>query len=229
MIVVGGREILTTLEEKVDPRHCAVIMIDMQKDFTAEGFWWDKLGQLEDDPIKNLPERLRGFLDVARSHGIPIVHVNACYDPQYLNDPMRERMYRLGIDLEACQSGTAGIEPHEGLEPQAGEPVVVKHRYDGFYDTELDMRLRSAAIKSLIVTGVAVHGCVDSTIRHAYFSGYYVVLVDDLTGGANADAHRITVDSVNLMFGITAHSDEVLDAWTRVQPGDERAEILSLG
>jgi hypothetical protein len=51
MIVVDGREILTTLEEKVDPRHCAVIMIDMQKDFTAEGFWWDQLGQLEDDPI----------------------------------------------------------------------------------------------------------------------------------------------------------------------------------
>jgi nicotinamidase-related amidase len=213
MIEVDGKTILTTLEEKIDPAHTAIVMVDMQKDFTAPGFWWDNLGQLEGDPVENLPERMGPFLDEARRRGVRIVHLNACYDPEYLNDAMLERMHRLGISLEACQTGSEGSEPHPGLEPLPGERVVIKHRYDGFFDTDLHMQLQAAGVKTLIVTGVAVHGCVDSTIRHAYFHGYYVVLVEDLTGGAGEDAYRVTLDSVNLMFGVTARSDEILGAW----------------
>ena len=100
MIEVRGRRILTTLSEKVDPLHSAVVMVDMQKDFTAKGFWWDKLGQLDGDPVKNLPERMGVFLDEARRRLVPIIHLNACYDPEYLNDAMLERMHRLDLRLE---------------------------------------------------------------------------------------------------------------------------------
>jgi len=220
MIEVQGRNILTTLAEKVDPLHSAIVMVDMQKDFTAKGFWWDELGQLDGDPVKNLPERLGVFLDEARQRRVPIIHLNACYDPEYLNDAMLERMHRLDLRLEACQSGTEGSEPHPGLEPKAGERVVIKHRYDGFFDTDLHVQLQAAGVKTLIVTGVAVHGCVDSTIRHAYFHGYYVVLVQDLTGGAAEDAYQVTLDSVNLMFGVTASADEIIAAWPAAA-GDE--------
>src|SRR5207245_2022135 len=80
------------------------------------------------------------------------------------------------------------------------EPVVVKHRFDAFYDTELDVLLRGRGIRTTIMTGVAVHGCVDSTSRHAYFKGYYVVFGADLTGGASPEVQRMTLDSMNLMF-----------------------------
>ena len=184
----------------------------MQKDFTTPGFFWDNLGQLDTDAMADVAGRLRAFLDTARGHGVPVVHVMANYDPMYMNGPMHERLYRHGIG-RYCQSGTAGIEFHEGLEPSPGETVVVKHRFDAFFDTELDVLLQSQGIKSLILTGVAVHGCVDSTSRHAYFNGYYVVFGADLTGGATADVHRMTLDSVNLMFGVTATSQEIVGAW----------------
>lgn len=222
MIDVAGRQVLADIAEKLDPAHAAVVMVDMQKDFTARGFWWDGLGQLDDDPIEDLPGRMAGFLEVARASGVKVVHLNACYDPEYLNDAMLERMHRLGIAFEACQSGSEGIEPHPGLEPREDETVVIKHRYDGFFGTDLHLRLQAAGIRTLVVTGVAVHGCVDSTIRHAYFHGYYVVLVEDLTGGGSAEAHRVTLDSVNLMFGVTATSDEVTAVWTG-QPRQDTA------
>ena len=63
------------------------------------------------------------------------------------------------------------------------------------------------------MTGVAVHGCVDSTSRHAYFKGYYVVFGADLTGGASLEVHQMTLDSMNLMFGVTATADEIVAAW----------------
>jgi ureidoacrylate peracid hydrolase len=214
MIEVEGHEIPTTLEEKVDPRHTAVLVIDMQKDFTTSGCFWDELGQLDAAAMEGVVDRLVGFLDAAREHGVPVVHVMANYDPQYMNEPMHERLYRHGIG-RYCQSGTVGIEFHEGLEPLPGERVVVKHRFDAFFDTELDVLLESRGVRSLIMTGVAVHGCVDSTSRHAYFKGYYVVFGADLTGGASPEVHQMTLDSMELMFGVTATADEIVDAWER--------------
>ncbi|MFQ5426756.1 MAG: cysteine hydrolase family protein, partial [Gaiellales bacterium] len=195
MIEIDGREILTTLEDKVDPARAAVIVIDMQKDFTTPGCFWDQLGQLDAPFMGGLADRLARFLDAAREHGVQIVHVMANYDPQYMSGPMHERLFRHGIG-RYCQSGTQGIEFHEGLEPAPGEPVVVKHRFDAFYDTELDVLLQSRGIQTVITTGVAVHGCVDSTSRHAYFKGYYVVFGADLAGGATPEVHQMTLDSI---------------------------------
>lgn len=217
MIEIDGQQIPTTLAEKVDPRHAAVVVIDMQKDFTTPGCFWDQLGQLDVAAMDALVARLRGFLDEARAAGVPIVHVTANYDPEHMNGPMHERLHRHGLG-RYCQSGTRGIELHDGLEPLPGEPVVVKHRFDAFHDTELDAVLRGLGVRTVITTGVAVQGCVDSTSRHAYFAGYYVVFGADLTGGATPEVHAMTLDSMRLMFGVTATAAEIVAAWRGERP-----------
>lgn len=211
MLEIDGRHILTTLEEKVSPDHAAVIVIDCQKEFTTPGCFWDELGQ-DVAATGAVAQRLESFLEQARACGVRIVHVRANYDPEYMNDPMYERLHRHG-SRKYCQSGDPASEFHPGLEPRAGEPQVVKHRYDAFYDTELDLVLQSWGIKTVILTGFVTHGCVDSTARHAYFKGYYVVLADDLTGGADEAVQRMTADSVELMFGVTASSAAIAGAW----------------
>jgi len=226
LIEIDGHEVLTSLAEKVDPRHAAVVVIDMQKDFTTPGCFWDNLGQLDAAAMAGVAGRLRGFLDGARGHGVPVVHVMANYDSQYMSGPMHERLYRHRMG-RYCQSGTTGIEFHEGLEPLPGEPVVVKHRFDAFYDTELDALLRSRGIRTVIMTGVAVHGCVDSTSRHAYFKGYYVVFGADLTGGASPEVHRMTLDSIDLMFGVSATAAEIAAAWAH--PGATERTLVGVG
>jgi ureidoacrylate peracid hydrolase len=213
MFQVDGRQILETLTEKVSPEHCAVVVIDMQKDFTSAGCFWDKLGQLDLDAMSALAARLGVFLDSARQHDVPVIHVMANYDGEYMNDPMHERLHRHGIG-RYCQSGTEGTEFHPGLGPLDGETVVVKHRFDVLYDTELDLILKARGIRALILAGVAVQECVDSTARHAYFNGYYVVFGADLTGGASPTVHDVTLDSMQLMFGVTATGPEIVEAWT---------------
>ena len=215
MIEIEGREILTDLCEKVDPRHTAVVVIDMQKDFTTEGCFWHSLGQ-DVSAAGELADRLAGFLDEARRHGVRVVHVMANYDPEYMNEPMHERLHRHG-QARYCQTGTRGSEFHEGLEPRPGESVVVKHRFDAFFDTDLHSLLQAAGIRTVIMTGLAVQGCVDSSTRHAYFLGYYTVFGEDLTGGANPAVHRMTLDSMRLMFGVTATAAEIVATWAGLE------------
>jgi ureidoacrylate peracid hydrolase len=186
-------------------------VIDMQKDFTTRGFFWDKIGQ-DMSSAEALVERLARFVDVAREHDVLVVHVMANYDPQFMTDPMYERLHRHGAGLY-CQSGTPGIEFHESLEPRDGEPVVVKHRFDAFYGTDLGIILQARGIKTVITTGLVVHGCVDSTARHAYFDGYYLVFPSDLSGGVRPEVHAMELELMSMGFGVTPTADEVVAAW----------------
>jgi ureidoacrylate peracid hydrolase len=214
MIEIDGRQILETLDEKVSPKHTAVIVIDMQHEFIDEGGFWDELGQ-DTSETKAVADRIASFLDEARKRGVKVVHVRAIYDPKYMNDPMFERLHRHGSRLY-CQSDDPASGFYAGLEPREGEPEVVKHRFDAFYDTELELMLRAWGIKTVILTGLVTHGCVDSTARHAYFNGFYVVFPPDLTGGASPEVKRVTVESMNVLFGVTPSADEIVSCWAPV-------------
>jgi nicotinamidase-related amidase len=56
--------------------------------------------------------------------------------------------------------------------PSFGEAQLYKHRFSGFYQTELDDILRRLGIRNLIFTGCTTSVCVDSTIRDAMFRDY---------------------------------------------------------
>jgi ureidoacrylate peracid hydrolase len=55
------------------------------------------------------------------------------------------------------------------LAPQANDVVLNKHRFSGFYETDLDCTLTRLGIRSLIVTGCTTSLCVESTVREAIF------------------------------------------------------------
>jgi nicotinamidase-related amidase len=211
MIEIDGRQILTTLQEKVAPAHAAVVVIDCQHEFIAEGGFWDELGQ-DVSETRVVAQRIADFLEHARAHGVRIVHVRAVYDRHHMSDAMFERLHRHGSRLY-CQSDDPASAFYPGLEPRAGEPEVVKHRFDAFYDTELDLILRAWDVKTVILAGLVTHGCVDSTARHAYFNGYYVVFPPELTGGASPEVKRATVETMNVMFGVTPSVGEIAAAW----------------
>jgi ureidoacrylate peracid hydrolase len=213
VIEIEGHEILTTLAEKVDPAHAAVIVIDMQQDFTLPGGYYESLG-LDVRPLAGAADRIGAFLDEARRHRVPVYHVIANYDVQYMSEPMHERLHRHG-QQRYCQSGSRGAEFHPGLEPRVGEPVVVKHRYDAFFETELHILLQARGIRTVIMCGVTAHACVDSSTRHAYFLGYYTVFGADLTAGApSREVHRLTLETMDALFGVTATADEIVETWT---------------
>jgi nicotinamidase-related amidase len=67
------------------------------------------------------------------------------------------------------------------LTPMDGDIVVSKHRYSGFYQTDLDAILKTFEVKYLIVTRCTTSVCVESTIRDAMFRDYSCVLLADCT------------------------------------------------
>ena len=103
------------------------------------------------------------------------------------------------------------------LRPEAEDVVLYKHRFSGFYQTELDDILRRLAIKNLIFTGCTTSVCIDSTIRDAMFRDYRCVLLADCTGEPIGNDlvrsnHEASLLTIQRLFGWVSSSERFVSA-----------------
>jgi ureidoacrylate peracid hydrolase len=202
---------LDSLERKVAPGNAALIVVDVQNDFCAEEGVFGKTGN-DLSMVREMLPRLKLLIEGARSAGVPVIFVQAIYDPVYLPAVWYERNARLNFEVPRCLSNSWGADFYE-VAPLKGETVVRKHRYSAFVDTNLDLILRSRQIQTVIVTGVATNICVESTSRDAFMRDYYVALVDDGSAAYSREQHQAALTNIAIGFGVVTTVDEVLDAW----------------
>src|SRR5690606_30978679 len=160
-------------------------------------------------PVSEAIERLA---DAARRAGAPVIWVRSIYDYKYLPAAHVAKRGPEGC----CMEGSWGAEFYR-IGPAEGERIVDKHTFDGFHNTLLDQVLREQGIRTLLFAGVATNVCVESTLRHAYFLGYHVVLVEDGVGSNNQTGHAGTLASVKTNFGSVATADELAGLLLRLE------------
>jgi nicotinamidase-related amidase len=68
-----------------------------------------------------------------------------------------------------------------GLEPAAGEPVIVKTSINAFTTTNLQQSLTARGIRELTVCGIKTEQCCETTTRVAFDLGFDVDFVIDAT------------------------------------------------
>ena len=218
-------------EVSFDPRRTAVIVIDMQNDFGSRGGMFDIAG-IDIAPIERLVPRIARVLDAARSAGLLVVYTRQEHNPD-LSDAggeqsphrIKHRRMNVGRGVTAPDGSESGILVRDTwntaivseLAPKPGDVVVSKHRYSAFFETSLDSILRARHIDTLVFTGATTSICVESTVRDATFRDYRPVVLRDCTAEPiAADAarsnHEASLLAIELLFGWTAESDDVIAA-----------------
>jgi nicotinamidase-related amidase len=86
--------------------------------------------------------------------------------------------------------------------------VIDKHRWSGFYETPLDLMLRSLGIKHLIIGGFVTDGCLMTTVFDAYARDYQVNLVKDICAATNSGSHKAAI----LMMANWVYDIEIFDS-----------------
>ena len=206
-------ESLMSLPEKIDPAHTAVVVVDMQNDFCAEGgHLHNKLGC---DMSANAPlaGRIMELVEAAREADALVVWIQANYERRFLSGQALAKLAETQTDSICCEGGTWGYDFYE-VTPRPGEPIIEKHTYSGFIGTELDRILRFRDIKTLVVTGVATNVCVESTWRDGYFNGYYIVVPEDCVGSAAQDLHEAALKGVRMFFGEVTTGTDLRAIWS---------------
>ncbi len=204
---------LKSLAEVADPAHSALIIIDPQHDFCSErGAMAQRFG-FDMKEIKAAVPRLNAFIEQCRQAGILVVWVREIFADAKMW-PNQKAQWGGGEDIWLIREGSKGIEWYEGMiAPAPGEPVITKWQYDAFEDTELNLLLQSRGIKTLLMTGFTTNICVETTARHGYIKGYYIVLVTDCTGAPTPAEYESAVFNIKVYFGQVASSDDVAQTW----------------
>jgi ureidoacrylate peracid hydrolase len=215
----------------IDFKHSAVIVVDMQNDFGSVGGMFQRAG-IDIAPIEAAVVPTAKVLHAARAAGIPVIYLQMQHRPDMTDmgaqdSPHRQRHGRLSVGqvIEAPDGTTGGIliagswgaQIVDELKPQSGDLVVPKHRFSGFFETELDTILRGLEAKHLIFTGCTTSVCVESTIRDAMFRDYHCVLLEDCTAepignGNSRSNHDASLLTIEVLFGWISDSQKFIEA-----------------
>ena len=139
-------------------------------------------------------QRVGILIEQARKKGIEVIYV-------------RHKSDRL-------VPGTEDWQIHEAVAPKEGEKIIEKTYPSSFKDTDFDTYLKDKGIDNLILVGMQVEYCVDTTIRVAFEKNYKITVPQ---GGTT------TFDTKNMpAANICIHHEKIWDrVFGRVLPIEE--------
>ncbi len=98
------------------------------------------------------------------------------------------------------------------LEPKAEDYYIVKYRWSAFFQTYLDLALRSRAIDTLIVSGGSTDVGVASTLYSGRDLDYNMIVVSDACGTSHDQrAHDILMELVFPRMSRVRTTDQVIE------------------
>jgi ureidoacrylate peracid hydrolase len=226
-ILCDDRPMHVTIDAKpeplvIDAHQTAVIVVDMQNDFGAEGGMFASKG-LPIEAARATIEPTARVLEAARAAGIAAVYLKMEFARDLSNlggpdAPNRERHLGFGVGAgDFLIEGTWNTDIVPELAPQPGDVLISKQRYSGFFETELHDVLQEREIKNLVFVGWTTSVCVESTLRDAFFRDYRCAVLSDCTAEVvgsdlvrtNREASLLVIER---LFGWVADSESFVQA-----------------
>jgi nicotinamidase-related amidase len=161
---------------RIDPARTAVIVVDMQNDFVADG------AALQSKQALAMVGGLAEILAFSREKSIKVIYTAHVHRRDGSDMGMYDDLYPPVANRVALVAGTTGAEIFPDLRPAPDEHVIQKHRYSGFFATDLDLILREWGIDTVVITGTTTENCCHATARDAMFHNYRVAFLSDATG-----------------------------------------------
>lgn len=151
--------------------------------------------------------RANDVLGWARRRGHLVAHVKVGFGPDYIQCPDNSPIFGAAKRKGALQLGTWGTEFCGSLDVARTDPVIVKHRVSGFYNTELETILRSRGIDHLILMGVSTENAVELTAREAHDRDYAVTVVADACQSGSEAVYRASLQFLSRIALVASSSE----------------------
>jgi len=177
----------------------ALLVHDMQRYFQAA---FDAGAE----PLQPAVANIARLLAHCRAHGIPVF-----YTAQHGDQDRRDR----GLQADLWGPGMRRGEEHEpiidALAPQAGEQVLVKHRYSAFQRSNLETLMRVRGRDQLLVTGVYAHiGCT-ATVVEAFQRDIEAFLAADAVADFSRADHDQALHWIARTSGVPMTTAQLLE------------------
>ncbi len=174
--------------------HRALLVIDMQNGFCHPDGSFARM----DMGLEGAQEAVRNAavaVGQARRAGVPVVFTRHVYRPGRADEgaSLRRNSPALaGLDGLAATSWDAQVADELGCGPD--DLVVDKARFDAFQWTSLEPLLRGLGVDELVICGVIMNICVETTVRSAFMRDYPVTLLADCCAAKTRRLHELSIE-----------------------------------
>lgn len=179
--------------------NAALIIVDVQKAFYDNS--WGRRNNPEAE------ENIAKILNYWRNTSRPVFHI------QHVSRTNESSLFHISKTTH---------EFKEMIQILDGEPIIQKTVNSSFIGTDLESRLRSNGIDTVIVVGLTTNHCVETTTRMAGNLGFNTYLVSDATAtfdrigpdGKNylaEDIHQMTMVNLNEEFATIIDTNSLIE------------------
>ncbi len=204
------------------PATCALLIIDMQRDFLEPGGFGEMLGN-DVSQLRRTIEPNKKLLASWREKGLQVMHTREGHRPDLTDLPPAKKVRGrsktcigdAGPMGRILVRGEAGHDIIPELYPLATEPVIDKPGKGAFFATDLHAILQNRGIKQIIVTGVTTEVCVNTSVREANDRGYDCLVPSDCVGSYFPEFQEMGLKMISAqggVFGWVSHSEKILAA-----------------
>ena len=165
----------------------ALVVVDMIEDFVRE------TGALYCGPsMQQIVPVIQSELARARAAGELVL---------YLTDNHLPADAEFAMFPPHALSGSKGAEIVPEVAPAAGDVIITKRRYSGFFGTDLDITLRERGVDTLRLVGDCTNICVLYTAADARNLGYAVEVMERGVTSFDEEAHRHALRELERTLG----------------------------
>ena len=178
----------------------AVLVVDFSCGFT------DPACTLGSDLTKEV-EATRRLLDAARAKGLPVVFTTIGFEPSLKDGALwLQKVPALG-DL---QIGGRWVEIDARLDPQPGEPVVLKKGASAFFGTNLASILIAQGVDSVILCGATTSGCIRATAVDLLQYGFPTIVPRECVGDRAQAPHEANLFDIQAKYADVVGLEDAL-------------------
>lgn len=215
-----------------EPQSCALVIIDMQRDFLEPGGFGEMLGN-DVSRLRSTVAPNQKLLAAWRENGWLVIHTREGHRPDLSDLPEAKRVRGrsktcigdAGPMGRILIRGEAGHDIIPELYPAVDEPIIDKPGKGAFWATDLHAILQHRAIKQLIVTGVTTEVCVNTTVREANDRGYDCLVPADCVGSYFPEFQEAGLKMIQAqggIFGWVSESEKILAALSEQKNQDHK-------
>ena len=181
----------------------ALLVIDMQRDFTTAS----NLSPEGYARIQRIIPPLQRLISACRDAGVPVI---------YTQEMHRADGSDFGIELayepEHCIAGSGGEDVIPDLAPYPTDETIAKRRYSAFYQTDLELCLRSKGIERLLLTGIFLDVCVLHTAFDGKARDFWIYAPRECASAETEARSTATFEIIDAVLGYVVPVYDVLEA-----------------
>ena len=148
------------------------------------------------------------LLAAARAAGIPVIFTNVVYEQDGADGGL---FFKKIPSLRVFVKGSPYGAFPPSLQPLDGERIISKQFASAFFGTALTDILTTAAIDTLLITGLSTSGCVRATALDALQSGFAPFVVRDACGDRHSAPHDANLFDLQAKYAEVVSEGEAIE------------------